>query len=102
MAANQPHQKKPCKDCPFRKDAPAGWLNRSIERHLDADTFVCHKTTSKGLNDRLQCAGHMLLMGPANQFVRMASMFGIALDLTGRELVFDTPEECIQHHKKAV
>lgn len=86
-----PHVRKPCKDCPFRKDCMKGWLNRMPEI-LEADSFVCHKNTD------LQCAGHMLLKGEANAFVRLAGRFGFILPLKGRELVFDTEKDCIDHH----
>ncbi len=59
---------------------------------LEADTFVCHKNT------KLQCAGHMLIKGQANGFVRLAGRLNIDLPLSGRELVFDTEDDCIKHH----
>lgn len=86
-----PHVKKPCKDCPFRKDCLKGWLNR-MEEILEADTFVCHK------NNDLQCAGHMLMKGRDNAFVRLAGRLSIDLPLSGRELCFDNEEDAIEHH----
>jgi hypothetical protein len=47
----------------------------------------------------MQCAGHMLINGKDNAFVRMASMQNIALDLSGREQVFASKAACIEHHK---
>lgn len=40
--------KKPCKDCPFRKDSLGGWLGRSrakdiIETLKNDGHFLCHK-----------------------------------------------------------
>lgn len=87
-----PHVRKPCKDCPFRTDCLKGWLNRMPEI-LDADSFVCHKNT------KLQCAGHMLIKGGANAFVRLAGRLRIDLPLRGRELVFETEQDCIAHHE---
>lgn len=90
---NLPHVKKPCADCPFRKDTLKGWLGeKRVSEILDRDTFVCHKKT------HLQCAGHMLINGPDNQFVRMANILGYELDLSGQELVFDSRKDCIEHH----
>ncbi len=86
-----PHVKKPCKDCPFRTDCLEGWIQR-IDEILKADSFVCHKNT------RLQCAGHMLIKGSDNIFVRLAGQMGIELLLTGRELVFATQRDCVDHH----
>lgn len=89
-----PHIKKPCRDCPFRKDSDKGWLGESrMTEILAADSFVCHKKTD------MQCTGHMLIKGMDNGFVRLADRLNISLDLSGREHVFDTQQACISHHK---
>lgn len=88
-----PNTKAPCKNCPFRKDTLRGWLGSDrMTEILESQSFVCHKKTN------LQCAGHMLVNGQKNDFVRLAGRLGIELDLSGKELVFDSAEECIQHH----
>lgn len=89
---NLPNVKSPCADCPFRKDCLKGWLGEYKMREiLNANSFVCHKNTE------LQCAGHMLL-SEKSLFVELAGRLGLAVRLRGRELVFDTPEDCIKHH----
>lgn len=89
-----PHISRPCRDCPFRKDTLQGWLGvERMSEILASDSFVCHKKPDK------QCAGHMLIKGNDNAFVRLATGLGIKLDLTGRELVFDTERDCIEHHR---
>lgn len=88
-----PNCKKPCAQCPFRKDTIKGWLGkRAIEEIIKSDTFVCHKKR------HLQCAGHMLINGERNTFVQIANRLNFPLGLSGRELIFDTREECIAHH----
>ncbi len=88
-----PHQKKPCVQCPFRKDILEGWLGAErMTQILETDSFVCHKKTGS------QCAGHMLLIGDENAFVRLAKVLNIDLALSGRELVFDTKQDCNTHH----
>jgi len=47
----------------------------------------------------MQCAGHMLINGEDNAFVRLAASFGITLDLSGNEKVFRSKSMCIEHHK---
>jgi hypothetical protein len=43
----------PCKDCPFRKDSLKGWLgSEQMTEILEADSFVCHKTTKGTLKER--------------------------------------------------
>lgn len=72
---------------------PAGWLGRErMSEILAADSFVCHK------NNDMQCAGHMLINGHDNAFVRLANRLSIPLDLVGREQVFESKEACIEHH----
>ncbi len=93
---NLPHCKRPCANCPFRKDAPAGWLGADRMREiLAAPLFTCHKTNAP---NRLQCAGHMLVKGPANDFVSLANQLRIQLNLSGSELVFEQEEDLITHH----
>lgn len=52
--------KRPCKDCPFRKDLSPhlkGWLGKERAEGIAFDTFKtgqsfpCHKTTSLGEHD---------------------------------------------------
>ena len=88
-----PRQKKPCANCPFRKDSLKGWLGRErMTEILEAETFVCHKNTN------LQCAGHMLILGQENKFVELAGRMNIDLGMLGKELVFDDLQDCIDHH----
>lgn len=100
MKHRLPHKAAPCKNCPFRKDSLKGWLGEDRTKEiLRAGAFVCHKTIRGRKSDRLQCAGHMLLMESDNEFVRLADRMGIDLNISGREIVFDTPTDCINHHK---
>jgi hypothetical protein len=88
-----PHIKKPCKDCPMRKDTTKGWLGETRMREiLRAESFVCHKKKS------MQCAGHMLIKGEENVFVAVAGRLGIKLDLAGADTVFQSKTACIEHH----
>jgi hypothetical protein len=90
---NLPNVKKPCKDCPFNMNCKKGWLgNDRIIELLYSDSFVCHKRTDK------QCAGHMLINGEANAFVRLAKALEMTIELSGRELVFNNHADCIKHH----
>ena len=96
---SQQHMKKPCKDCPMRKDSMEGWLGSDrMAGILKEESFVCHKTINGKDRDRKQCAGHMLLMGRDNAFVRAAERLRVDLKLSGRNLVFDSADKCIAHH----
>ncbi|GJA39636.1 DUF6283 family protein [Aeromonas caviae] len=88
-----PNVTRPCRDCPFRKDSMKGWLGKErMERILASGSFTCHKKR------HLQCAGHMLLKGEESTFVQLAGRLGMELDLSGRELVFDSRRACVEHH----
>jgi len=92
---NLPNVKKPCKDCPFRKDSLEGWLGKKrITEILESNSFVCHKKTD------FQCAGFMHLKGQESEFVVLAERLGLDTKLTGKELVFENKQDCINHHSK--
>lgn len=93
---NLPCTKKPCLDCPFRKDTERGWLKLRIDKILESESFTCHKTEDP---NRLQCAGHLILKKEENVFYRTAKRMGISIELKGHELIFDTKESCAKHHK---
>ena len=85
--------KSPCKNCPFKKDTLKSWLGRKrMTEILDSPSFTCHKNIDK------QCAGHMLIKGQENAFVVAATALNIDLNLSGKELVFDSKQDCINHH----
>ena len=90
-----PHKKRPCRNCPFKKNTLKGWLGRErMAGIVNGDGFPCHKHKAP----RQQCAGHMLLLGSGNAFVALAENMGIQLELTGRESVFKSTVDCIEHH----
>lgn len=90
-----PNMKTPCKNCPFRKDSLKGWLGKErITEIVNASSFVCHKKTD------LQCAGFMILKGQESDFVQLAGRLKLDTGLRGKELVFETKEDCIKHHSK--
>lgn len=93
-----PHQPRPCHNCPFRRDTP---FRLGYQRALEitvTGSFVCHKT--KDSATRMQCAGHMELMGDRNDFVRLANRLGIELKLSGRDLVFEDEVFFVEHHSE--
>ena len=93
------HVKKPCKNCPFRKDTLKGWLGKERAKEIvHSDTFVCHKTTNKKQEDFKQCAGHILLNKEDNSMYRVSKQFGIDLEMKGEETVFESKEDFIKHH----
>ncbi|MDR6218912.1 DUF6283 family protein [Deinococcus soli (ex Cha et al. 2016)] len=100
---------RPCTECPFRTDSPAGWLGarraRDITRALTEQdrTFECHLTT--GQRRPQHCAGALILLdtlGTPNQLTRIARRLGLysAGRLTARETVFATPGAFITHHTR--
>jgi len=99
MSHKLPYMNAPCADCPFRKDSPQGWLGaKRMTDILQSDSFVCHKTTQNEMEDRRQCAGHMIIKGDSNGFVRLANRLRIPLHLRGQDLIFEKEKDCIKHH----
>ena len=98
-----PNMKSPCANCPFRKDTMKGWLGAErMKEILAQDSFVCHKTVDeeKGI-ERKQCAGHMSIKGFDNAFVRTANNMGINVNVSNREVLFDSEADCVEHHRIA-
>lgn len=96
-----PYMRKPCAECPYRKDSMKGWLGkyRADELVNDTDSFTCHKTKDSDKQGLKQCAGHMLLLGNENAFVRILKAQGEKVNLKGRTLVFDNKQDFIDHHE---
>lgn len=103
--------KKPCSNCPFRKDCMKGWLGKErtediVNTILNDGTFACHKTTEvKDEKEYSHCAGALILLDKekgyfANVMVRLAKMFGWFDEskITGQDLIFDSKESVINHH----
>jgi hypothetical protein len=89
--------KKPCATCIFRKENDAVILHQIAVDISNNNTHTCHNTHGK---KRKQCAGHMLVAGNENLFVRCAIAFKDPVQVTGKELVFEDMDEFVNHHKK--
>jgi len=78
------HRKKPCPDCPWRKDAtgafPAEAFRHSAETAYDMSqhVFSCH---ASGVTRPAICAGFLLRGADHNLSVRLAKMRGQNLDV---------------------
>lgn len=105
--------KRPCKDCPFRRDVPSylspAWAERMV-RELDEGTpFFCHKrSTEPGyhVTDRRvrYCAGHQL-WALAQDRLPQPNVLALALGLwspeqldAGSVPVIESAQELIEHH----
>lgn len=88
---NGDHCKRPCKHCPWRKDAvgefPAEAFRHSAHTAYDMaqETFGCH---SRGTKKPAVCAGFLMVGAEHNLKVRLQKMRGEWLDATdgGHEL----------------
>lgn len=117
--------RKPCENCPFRRDCLPGWLGRDRAKEI-ADgmlvqqaTFACHKTVewtdNEGEEDgepeqlvvnqeeQEHCAGALIMMlkiGQLNQLARIAHRLGYfdpdAMGMTAP--VFGSAQAFIKHH----
>lgn len=64
------HLKKPCSECPFRREAPAGWLGPwtvfEILQVIGRSAFACHRTVTESFNEDQpgleSCAGMAIFL----------------------------------------
>ena len=104
-----PYMKKPCENCPFRKDSTGvKFLGRERAEEISLQNqqkgFVCHKTVdySKGEKDdggnRRQCAGALILAqktGSGQPFLQVYEYMYGEMELLDKEVIVDTYEEFI-------
>lgn len=88
---------KPCKECPFRRVAPRGWLG-----NIKADTFMEHAHSESVMDCHLgdgthQCAGAAIYR--ANVLKRTRHPDKIMELPENKEIVFASPKEFLDHHK---
>lgn len=79
-ASKAVYRRKPCAECPWRKDAPVGAFPPEAYRHsaetahdLSNHQFSCHMS---GANEPATCAGFLLRGAEDNLAVRMAMFEG--------------------------
>lgn len=90
---------QPCKECPFRRVSPAGYLGGNKPQHFavniahDGD-FPCHLTM--GEKHEAQCAGRATMWANQCKKSRDGSVPHLPVD---REKVFSHVSEFIAHHK---
>lgn len=120
--------KKPCADCPFRKDSLKGWLGEERAQDIaDAvtendQTFACHKTVhhhdeeveeeevdeaewNEEQANRQHCAGAIAMVeaeGKPNAMLQIAERLGLRdpgrITAEGRRLSFISAKEFVAHH----
>jgi hypothetical protein len=105
-----PYMKKPCENCPFRKDSTGiKFLGKEraeeISLQNQQEGFVCHKTVdySKGRDDdggqRRQCAGALILAqktGSRQPFLQAYEYLVGEMELFDKDVIADTYEEFIK------
>jgi hypothetical protein len=87
-----------CSNCPFRKNAPAGWLgSKRMTEILEGVFFTCHKTIEAALGERATnkpCGGHVAL--GQNSLLRR---LGATVKEADLDKLFENDRECIEHHR---
>lgn len=103
------NKKKPCANCPFKKDTLKGWLGKERATEINRDvmtdkTFHCHKTLQDKSNKKI-CAGSMILLekqkGLDSNFIfRIGKHLGLISEIDKSEFdkVFDNSSDFIEHH----
>lgn len=108
-----PHAGKPCANCPFRKDSPAGEFDTERFDTLRATSrdprtgqdalpgspiFACHKSVD---GREIACAGWLAVEGYGNLTVRLALAYG-ELDPAALQPAPDGPELHASYNEVAV
>ena len=100
--------RSPCGNCPFRKDALQGWLERRAEDIIKnitdrGQSFICHKTLGRDVEQH--CAGAATLLykiDQPNALMQISERLGhIDWDthLLNKELTVDSVKEFIDIHR---
>ena len=90
--------KKPCKDCPWRRNAVNGWLGSlSAEEWVAAAHQEARIDCHINVEPATQCAGAAIYRANILKLPRYAEILVLPKD---REKVFCTPMEFLDHHKK--
>ncbi len=111
----------PCKECPFLKTAPAGWLGGCTDpdayvRDLEHGEITCHMAFNKSMSeltcdagpDTTPCIGALQMCNNALMFPRAARVkdaagvvYNVHLDQAGKnDDVFKWKHEFIKHHNR--
>lgn len=94
---------KPCKECPFRRASPNGYLGGNKPQHFVLNAahdgnFPCHLTMGRSKQEA-QCAGRAVMWANQCKTSRDASVPRLSVD---RENVFSHIGEFIKHHKVSI
>lgn len=99
--------KKPCVECPFRKNSLPGWLggytaDETYHSITSAEEdFACHLTRNKRLKDMSRCKGSMLFLKKSGKMPKYNTQLAADLRAMGKP---DTSEilsnfEFFKHHE---
>jgi hypothetical protein len=95
---------QPCKECPWRRKHPAGWLGGlGVEWFLDLarwqQPIACHKTVSdKAPSVPALCAGYAIFLNNSCSRPKDAAL-AAEVDKVGQSpAIFQWPYEFFEHH----
>lgn len=109
----RPVCKKPCNDCPFRRNALPGWLGAATPQSFIIEISMerplpCHQTIDYEKRDWLQkwaaqrigniCAGSLIMSANMGKLPRDRNFPRLPAD---KQLVFSRPDEFITYHESA-
>lgn len=100
--------KQPCKECPFRKKAPAGWLGpwnpEDIVRQISYGEFPCHRTIPHNSIENMEsCGGAAMLLNNSIQQAHgtVLSSHQRKIEEEDHSTVFSNKQEFLDHHNNA-
>lgn len=89
------HCSEPCPSCPYRTDADKkAYTREEIAFENSQVSMGCRR------EQNAECAGHMLMNGNKNFYVRILQRIEPDYELSGRELIFKDAKSLLAHYPK--
>lgn len=105
--------KNPCKECPFRKDSPPGWIgtHSSAQEIVDIvkhdQYFPCHMKVDYNdpdwkdkITEKPHCVGGLAFMNNSCKVSRDPVIAAMQKDVGRRDDVFSFGHEMVEHHAR--
>jgi hypothetical protein len=109
------HPTKPCGDCPFRREAPAGWIgahghpSEITDIAMADEKFPCHTAVNKleiegadfetAVKAAPYCVGSLIMMNNTCKISRNSFVAELQRKVGKSTDVFANAQEFVQHHE---
>jgi hypothetical protein len=95
MSRSRKQHTTPCKECPWRRTAPRGWLGGVVPAEVYVATAHGEGQIDCHMRNKLQCAGAAIFRDNVFKDPRNKKLLVLPAN---HELVFSSSEEFLEHH----